>query len=192
MGCYIGRYTYGYDTLLKEHPIATKIGRYCSINYTAKVMENHPLNICSTHPFLYDGAGVPWEKFDEIRELVKSKRDDVSVNKWRWYNPSQKNKSVVIGNDVWIGANVVILPGVVIGDGAVIAAGAVVTEDVGDYAIVGGVPAKLIKYRFEEKIIAAFKKMQWWNWEHEKILRNISLFYQPEELITAWEKGEVL
>jgi len=72
-------------------------------------------------------------------------------------------KKVTIGNDVWIGTRALIMDGVTVGDGAVIGAGAVVTKDVPPYAIVGGVPAKIIKYRFSEKKISQMLELQWWN-----------------------------
>ena len=80
----------------------------------------------------------------------------------------------------------IILPGVHIGDGAVIAAGAVVTKDVDDYAIVGGVPAKVIRYRFIEKDILKFREIQWLNWDIEKIMDNLELFYQPEKFLSIY------
>ena len=97
------------------------------------------------------------------------------------------NRSVEIGNDVWIGANVIILPGVKIGDGAVLAAGAVVTKDVEPYAIVGGVPAKVSRYRFDQEMIEAFLRIKWWEWSVEKIEENIELFYQPEEFYKVFD-----
>ena len=84
---------------------------------------------------------------------------------------------------MWIGANVIILPGVKIGNGAIIAAGAVVTKDVEPYAIVGGVPAKLIKYRFKKEEINQLEEIKWWNWSIEEIERNIELFYRPEKFL---------
>ena len=79
----------------------------------------------------------------------------------------------VIGNDVWIGYEAVILSGVTVGDGAVIGARAVVTKDVPPYTVVGGVPAKEIKKRFDEKTVEALLNLRWWDWEKEKIRRNI-------------------
>ena len=81
-----------------------------------------------------------------------------------------------MGKDVWIGCDVTILAGVTIGDGAVIGAGAVVTKDVEPYAIVGGVPAKLIKYRFDEEIRSKLKALDWTSWDDDKIKRNADLF----------------
>ena len=181
-GCKIGRYTYGYKELLEYYPIAESIGRYCSINGTAKIYNNHPLESVATHPFLDYPLFSPWENYIQKRTLV---------NKFgtHWDNagyedsPIRNNRPVTIGNDVWIGANVVILPGVSIGDGAIIAAGAVVTHDVEDYAIVGGVPAKLIKYRFAEDQIYKLQQIKWWGWPHKKIEEHIEEFYQPEVFI---------
>lgn len=94
-------------------------------------------------------------------------------------SPLRNNRPVLIGNDVWIGANVVILPGVKVGDGAILAAGAVITKDVEPYTVVGGVPAKIIRKRFDNDMIEMFLKIKWWDWPIEKIEENIELFYQP-------------
>ena len=82
-----------------------------------------------------------------------------------------------------IGGNVSILPGVTIGDGAIIAAGAVVTKDVEPYAIVGGVPARRIRYRFSREVIDRLLRIKWWEWEHEKIEDNLELFFCPDNLL---------
>jgi acetyltransferase-like isoleucine patch superfamily enzyme len=84
---------------------------------------------------------------------------------------------VIIGNDVWVGAGAIILSGVSIGDGAIVAAGAVVTKDVPAYSIVGGNPARLIRFRFSEDQIAKLLSIGWWNWSEEKIRKNIDAFY---------------
>ena len=80
---------------------------------------------------------------------------------------------IVIGNDVWIGYEAVILSGVTIGDGAIIGTRAVVTKDVPSYTIVGGVPAKPIRKRFDEQTIQKLEEIRWWDWEEERIKRNI-------------------
>ncbi|WP_269799630.1 CatB-related O-acetyltransferase [Geodermatophilus chilensis] len=87
---------------------------------------------------------------------------------------------MTIGNDVWIGNRVTILRGVHVGDGAVLAAGAVVTRDVPPYAIVGGVPARLIRWRFPEPIREALARSQWWTWPDELIRERIADFSDPE------------
>lgn len=177
-GCKVGRYTYGYESLLQEYPLAVSIGRYCSINGTARIWNNHSVDCITTHPFLDHPMFLSWENYIQKAELL---------NKYgrHWNNaefensPIRNNKPIVIGNDVWIGANVIILPGVHVGDGAILAAGAVVTKDVEDYAIVGGNPAKIIRYRFGADEIKRLLQIQWWNWPHEEIENHIELFYQP-------------
>ncbi len=182
-GCQVGRFTYGYEALLSKFPLASSIGRYCSINVTARIWNNHPVDYVTTHPIL------------DVPAFHPGKSRNIYLNKYgKYFNNSpfensliRNNKAVVIGNDVWIGANVIILPGVSVGDGAILAAGAVVTKDVKPYSIVGGVPAVIIKYRFPEKMINTFLKIRWWEWSNEKIERNIELFYKPEEFIKRFD-----
>lgn len=83
--------------------------------------------------------------------------------------------TIEIGNDVWIGTSAVILSGVKIGHGAVVAAGSLVTKNIPPYAIVGGNPAKIIKYRFNEDKIKELLEMNWWDWSEEKIKNNIEI-----------------
>ena len=121
------------------------IGRFCSIgpNFCCG-LGMHPTNGVSTAPMFYSTAkqnGMTLCKESKIEEF----------------------KQTVIGNDVFIGANVTVLDGVKIADGAVIGAGAVVVDDVPPYAVVVGVPAKVVKYRFDEKTIKALLEKQWWN-----------------------------
>jgi acetyltransferase-like isoleucine patch superfamily enzyme len=133
------------------------IGRYCSFGQGVIIGDsNHSMSSLSTHQFQWGQSGVfkLWSKkldFDFLR-------------------PAEKQKFVNIGNDVWIGSNSMIMRGVNVGDGAVIAAGSVVTKDVPPYAIVGGVPAKIIRYRFSEKIIINLMTLKWWRYEADSLL----------------------
>ncbi len=134
------------------------IGRFCSIALDVVIGDgHHAMDWLSTHPFQwgdshFDAAyfATPQKPslFSKIKTLI-----------------SNTKKHVIIGNDVWMGSGCRVLRGVRIGDGAVIGAGAVVTKDVPPYAVVGGVPAKIIRYRFEEKTIAELLKLQWWQYD---------------------------
>lgn len=190
-GCKVGRYTYGYRELLEQYPLAVSIGRYCSINSTARIWNNHPLDYVTTHPMLDHMLFYP-QKLHELRREMIKKYGKYYENTGAGNSPLRNNKPVYIGNDVWIGANVAILPGVTIGDGAVLGAGAVITKDVEPYAIVGGVPAKLIRYRFEEDEIRNYLRIQWWNWSIEKIESNIELFYQPKKFLELYGRKNIL
>ena len=133
------------------------IGKFCSIACGAKFLfnsANHTLNSLSTYPFplFYE----EWEL--DPKNVAES-----------WDNKG----NIIIGNDVWIGFEAVILAGVTIGDGAIIGARAVITKDIAPYTIVGGVPAKPNRKRFDDQIITTLLKMKWWNWPVEKITQNI-------------------
>lgn len=133
------------------------VGKFCSIACGAKFLfnsANHALGALSTYPFplFYEAWGL-------------DKQDVASA----WDNKGD----IVVGNDVWIGYEAVILAGVTIGDGAVIAARAVVTRDVAPYTIVGGVPAKPIRRRFDEATASALLELKWWDWPAERIAQNL-------------------
>ncbi len=134
------------------------IGKFCSIACGAKFLftsANHKMSSLSTYPFpiFYEEWGLDAK---DIRNAWDNKGD------------------IIIGNDVWIGYEAVIMAGVTIGDGAIIGTRAVVTKDVPPYTIVGGVPAKPIRKRFDDATVERLIKLRWWDWEHEKIAKSIA------------------
>ncbi|HLO47639.1 MAG TPA: Vat family streptogramin A O-acetyltransferase [Kamptonema sp.] len=141
-------YNYGSDRLI--------IGKFCAIATNVKFImngANHKLDGISTYPFPIFGNG--WETaMPKLMDL-----------------PSRGD--TVIGNDVWIGYESLIMPGVKIGDGAIVAARSVVVSDIPPYTVAGGNPARTIKQRFSEAEIAQILEIKWWDWEIEKITRNI-------------------
>lgn len=159
-GSEIGAYTYIANNTDVEN---AKVGKFCSIADHCRIgMGGHTLTHLSTSPV-----------FTERVNACRVSWTDKDVNK-------VKSRSVTIGNDVWIGSHVLINGGVKIGDGAVIGAGAVVVKDVPPYAVVGGVPAKIIKYRFSDDVIARLTEMKWWDWPEERLREHIDRFQQSE------------
>ena len=131
------------------------IGKFCMIASDVKFImngANHLSNAISTYPFAVFGNG--WESAMEGKTY-----------------PNKGN--IEIGNDVWIGYNATIMAGVKIGDGAIIATNSTVVSDVEPYTIVGGNPAREIKKRFSPEIVERLLKLQWWNWDIEKITKNV-------------------
>lgn len=134
------------------------IGKFCSIACGAKFLftsANHKMSSLSTYPFpiFYEEWGL------DAKDICNA-----------WDNKG----NIIIGNDVWIGYEAVIMAGVTIGDGAIIGTRAVVTKDVPPYTIVGGVPAKHIRKRFDDATVERLIKLRWWDWEHEKIAQSIA------------------
>ena len=161
-----------------------KIGRRCTgIPYIFSNMRTDVVTIgdfCSIGPdvIIIPAMGhMPAKEYEQFR-LCNYALAGLKKNGWKTeYTLPTKGDFVKIGNDVWIGARAIILPGVTVGDGSIIGAGAVVTHDVPSYAIVAGVPARIIRFRFSNEQVVKLLKISWWKWDEQKILENLDLFY---------------
>ena len=155
---HIGRNTSLWGPNIDIHCILNpvRIGSFCSIAHDVSIQEyNHRMDRCSTYFF---SSNV----FHEGMEQDIASRGPV-----------------VIGSDVWIASRVVVGSGVTIGDGAVIGANSVVLEEVPPYAVVAGSPAKLLRYRFDEGVVARLRALKWWDWDDNRISKNRELFLEP-------------
>lgn len=153
----LGRFTY----ISSAEVANATIGAFCSIGYKAIIggLGRHPTHWASTHPAFFSTRRQANASFADRDQFQETER-------------------VVLGNDVWIGAAAIILDGVTVGDGAIVAAGAVVHKDVPPYAIVGGVPAKVIRFRFSEEIRTRLQKSRWWDWPEVRLREMSPLFRQ--------------
>ena len=166
-GVEVGAYSY----LAKNSNITNcTIGKFCSIgpNFCCG-LGIHPTHGISTSPMFYSPSKVNGVAFVSSSKVKESKR-------------------TTIGNDVFIGTNVTVLDGVTIGDGAVIGAGAVVSKDIPPYAIAVGCPIRIIKYRMTEEQIAAMQRIQWWNWEDDRLQEVEKMFDDIDGFIEKWDK----
>lgn len=169
--CYIGKKTLVNKVKIGDYSYIShnceisrcEIGKFTSIGPLVKIgLGQHPLNFVSTHPAFYS-LNKPFPTFANESNFSEYEK-------------------VEIGNDVWIGTRVIINDGVRIGDGAVIAAGAIVTKDVEPYCIVGGIPAKILKYRFDENTINKLLEIKWWEFDINWLKKNYKVFQAKEKL----------
>lgn len=168
----VGKYSSG---PLCDNWWVESVGAFCSFASGTAVLMNHPIEYITTHNIIYGGG---YRFFGEF--------NDSDYNKKKWYfgniNPHgnfYKTKRVKIGNDVWLGQNVLITNGSNIGNGVIAGAGAIITKDVPDYAIVVGVPAKIIRYRYSPEQIEELNKIAWWDWTDEEIRERYEDLYLP-------------
>lgn len=152
----MNRYSYcGNDCQI----VYAEIGAFCSISDHVFIGgAEHPMGWVSTSPV-----------FQNVRHSGPSKR-------FAKFN-IPKSKKTIIGNDVWIGHGVTIKQGVIIGNGAVLGSNALITRDIPPYAVVGGVPARLIKYRFSEDVINRLEEIKWWDLPDDRITEVVNLFH---------------
>ncbi len=185
----IGKHSFG--PICRDHLFIDEIGSFCSFAEGVDVVGNHETRYLSTYNFMSSLSTM----FDDINlsyeEEYKINGTDTPQHFFSGVNPPidkiTKAKRTRIGNDVWLGRNVIITNGADIGNGVIAGAGAVITKDVPSYAIVGGVPARTIKYRYTQNQIEALNKICWWDWDDEIIReRYYDLFIPIDEFINKY------
>ncbi|MCF8149744.1 MAG: acetyltransferase [Burkholderiaceae bacterium] len=164
----VGEYSRLEDVLVDDYSyvcnhcelMSVQLGKFVNIASMVRINPGfHPMERPTLHHFTY-----------RCEQYGLAPEDDADFFHWR------RLQRVTIGHDVWIGQNAVIMPGLRIGNGAVIGSGSVVTKDVPAYAIVGGVAAKLIRYRFPRSIAEAVESTAWWDWAHETLAERMAEF----------------
>lgn len=157
VNCKVGKYTRIKPGCVFKN---VTIGNYCSFANDVMIgLGQHPTKLLSTNSIFYK-KGI--------------------TGRFAHHIDFEEEKTTYVGNDVWIGNGAVVMDGVHIGDGAIVGSRAVVTKDVPPYAIVGGVPAKVIRYRFSEDVIRAIEATKWWNLSDSEIEQILPIFTQED------------
>lgn len=173
----MGAFSYSYSPFSVNRHIT--VGRYCSLSSEVTIMlGQHPIDWISSAAVMYNGGNM-------LADAFKAMRKDFPGVKVPEFDPWRCDP-VYIGNDVWIGQNVKIKPGVTIGNGAVVGTNSLVLHDVEPFTVVGGTPARVIKVRFNQKLIDRINELEWWRY-------NVVDFYdlqinKPENFLDALEK----
>lgn len=161
--------------------ISGLIGKYCSIAPFVTVIEGvHPYKtpFVTTCPLFYSS----------LKQNGKKLYDTSIIEEYKYIDENNKYP-VYIGNDCWIGYGAKIISGVKINDGAVVLAGAIVTKDVPAYAIVGGIPARIINYRYKKEDLDLLMKIQWWNLDHKWLIKNKEILTDINHLKEIFGNG---
>lgn len=161
------------------------IGDYSYICQNAVVMNTIIGKYCSIGPNFLSGWGIHPTNGISISPMFYSSDAENSIS---IKTKVLEHKSIQIGNDVFIGANVTVLDGVSIGNGAVIGAGAVVSKDIPAYAIAVGCPIRILRYRFEERIIEKLNHIEWWNFNRDELQDVEKMFFDVDDFISKYDK----
>jgi acetyltransferase-like isoleucine patch superfamily enzyme len=165
--------SFGDHTFIQKNSAVNcaSVGKFCSIAAGVSIgLGQHPASYISTHPAFYSSSQPIAKTFSAKDNFVPLRR-------------------TVVGHDVWIGQNAMVMDGVTVATGAIVAAGAVVTKNVPEYSIVAGVPAKVIRYRFDENVRDGIIKTRWWDQDEQWLEANCGMFLEPEKFLASFPEN---